>query len=108
MYTLQKLYSNLGRHVFHLLLFLHVRPADQPAIAGVDHCHKNLARLWCTPNIPKASSFVPIKHHYGDQMKEGIMHCWDTREIPTKFGLENPTPSNLIYATGSHSNECVF
>jgi hypothetical protein len=39
-YTLQKLHHNSDRHIYHLLLFFHVRPANKPTITGLALWHK--------------------------------------------------------------------
>ena len=40
-YTI-KIQNNLGRRLYHRLLFSHVRPTNQPTIRGVERCRKNL------------------------------------------------------------------
>ena len=36
----------LGGQVYHLLLFLRMRPANQPTISGVALCHQKFGRPW--------------------------------------------------------------
>jgi hypothetical protein len=36
--VLQIFHNNLGSYVYHLLLFFHVRPANQPTTTGVYLC----------------------------------------------------------------------
>ena len=46
MYLLEKLHSDLGGFAYYLLLFVHVRPTNQPAITGVARCNEKFWDLW--------------------------------------------------------------
>jgi hypothetical protein len=43
-----KITNNVGGYVYHLLLFFHVRPADQPTVTSVTLSHKKFGRPWST------------------------------------------------------------
>jgi hypothetical protein len=42
LYTLYKLHNNLDCYVYHLLWFIHMRPANQPTINVVAPCQEML------------------------------------------------------------------
>jgi len=42
-YTI-KILNKLGCQVYHLLLFFHMWPANQPTVTGMDLCHKKFGR----------------------------------------------------------------
>jgi hypothetical protein len=46
LYTPQILYNNLGGEVYHVPLFFHVRPADQPTVAAAARCRDNVGDPW--------------------------------------------------------------
>jgi hypothetical protein len=60
LYIIYKLlHSNLG--VYHLLLFCEARPANQPTIKSVSHCHKKLGSSWCRRWQPMTNRPLPNK-----------------------------------------------
>jgi hypothetical protein len=42
----KKLQNTLGGYIYHLLLFFHVQPTNQPTIMGVALCHKKVGHPW--------------------------------------------------------------
>jgi hypothetical protein len=78
-----KIHNNLAGDA-HLLLFFHVRPANQPTVTGVDLCHEKVGR----PCSLKHVSF-DLNHLYQFIKTNTILNATQLTQAATKHTKNN-------------------